>query len=162
GADVDVLSGIARASLTDQDLVPTDGFLDASAFTLGPVTLLGGPGNDTLLGGGGDDLLDGGAGTNSLVGGAGKDTLRTGRGNDVLDGGTGTNSVVLDPGAVNGVTITLTNTTLTIQEPGFTLVERLSNLQQATLNGTDASDLLDASAFTLGPVGLNGLDGDDT
>jgi Ca2+-binding RTX toxin-like protein len=55
--------------------------LDASAFTLGSVTLLGGAGNDTLKGGSGADLLDGGDDTDSLIGGPGADTLLNGESN---------------------------------------------------------------------------------
>jgi Ca2+-binding RTX toxin-like protein len=64
--------------------------LDATGFTHGAVTLLGGAGNDTLLGGSGNDSLAGAGGDDSLVGGAGNDTLDGGAGTDTLDGGTGT------------------------------------------------------------------------
>src|SRR5262249_41643793 len=63
--------------------------LDASALTLGQVTLLGGDGNDTLLGGSGNNVLLGGAGNDSLTGGPGRDLLVGGSGIDVLDGGGG-------------------------------------------------------------------------
>ena len=41
--------------------------LDASAFTLGPVTLSGGGGDDTFSGGTGNDQITGGGGTDVLV-----------------------------------------------------------------------------------------------
>ena len=74
------LSGITRASLDGGAGANT---LSASAFTLGPVTLRGGGGNDSLLGGSGNDLLDGGAGTDTLNGGPGTDTAVNG---EVLSG----------------------------------------------------------------------------
>ncbi|HSB88198.1 MAG TPA: calcium-binding protein, partial [Ilumatobacteraceae bacterium] len=86
--------------------------LDASAFTLGSVTLtggsgddtltggsagdhlFGGPGNDSLIGGGGADILDGGADNDTLEGGAGNDTLLGGTGDDRLEGGADNDSLV--------------------------------------------------------------------
>ncbi len=64
----------------------------------GPVTLIGGDGNDTLegtpfddslIGGAGDDTLKGEQGTDSLIGEAGADNLLGGDGNDFLSGGDG-------------------------------------------------------------------------
>ena len=72
--------------------------MDASGFTLGSVTLIGGSGDDELTGGshgdqlvgmGGDDLLMGKAGDDTLTGGAGHDRLLGGDGADLLDGGSG-------------------------------------------------------------------------
>ncbi len=60
GNGTDKLTNIERAVLTGTAGSNT---LDASAFTLGNVTLLGGAGNDTLIGGTANDSLDGGAGT---------------------------------------------------------------------------------------------------
>ena len=65
------LTGIDQASLTGG---PSGHRLDASAFTLGSVTLVGGAGNDTVLGGSGDDILTGGGGVDSLDGGGGFNT----------------------------------------------------------------------------------------
>ncbi len=79
--------------------------LDASAFTLGSVTLQGGIADDVLLGGHGNDVLLGGAGHDSLVGGdgrdlligdAGADILEGGKGEDILIGGTSTHAANLD------------------------------------------------------------------
>ena len=60
GNGTDQLTKIERAVLTGTSGNNT---LDASAFTLGNVTLLGGDGNDMLIGGAGNDSLDGGAGS---------------------------------------------------------------------------------------------------
>ena len=86
GVGTDKLFSIEEASLTGG---VSNNKLDASAFTLGAVTLSGGAGNDTLLGGSGADALLGGDGKDSLVGGAGADTLIGGLGNDTLKGGDG-------------------------------------------------------------------------
>jgi Ca2+-binding RTX toxin-like protein len=61
--------------------------LDASAFTLGTVTLQGEAGDDTLIGGSGNDFLRGGEGNDFLFGGAGNDDLQGEDGNDTLNGG---------------------------------------------------------------------------
>jgi Ca2+-binding RTX toxin-like protein len=95
--------------------------IDASAFTLGDLLLVGRGGNDVLKGGSGndriygdtgDDVLDGFAGNDSLYGdgadfasSTGNDTLRGGDGNDSLFGdefyGGGTGNDILDGGDGN-------------------------------------------------------------
>ena len=66
-------------SLTDIDQADLTGgnsgnIIDASAFNLGSVTLIGGTGNDSLLGGSGNDFLTGGGGRDTLDGGVGYNT----------------------------------------------------------------------------------------
>jgi Ca2+-binding RTX toxin-like protein len=61
--------------------------IDASAFSVGSVTLYGMGGDDVLIGGTGNDVLDGGEGNDSLYGGAGNDLLLGRNGNDILNGG---------------------------------------------------------------------------
>src|SRR5262249_27336764 len=68
---VTLASGIEQAQLTGGDNANT---LDASAFTLGSVTLIGGDGDDVLKGGAGDDTLSGGLGVDTLDGGGGTNT----------------------------------------------------------------------------------------
>ena len=95
--------------------------IDASAFTLGDLLLVGRGGNDVLKGGSGndriygdtgDDVLDGFGGNDSLYGdgadfasSTGNDTLRGGDGNDSLFGdefyGGGTGNDILDGGDGN-------------------------------------------------------------
>ncbi len=73
------LNGIEQAQLTagtDNDI------LDATAFSLGTVTLNAGGGNDTLWGGTKNDILDGGNGNDTLIGGLGTDKLTGGVGSD--------------------------------------------------------------------------------
>jgi Ca2+-binding RTX toxin-like protein len=94
--------------------------IDASGYTLGPVTIIGSGGNDTLkggaendfilagsgfdvvTGGAGDDFITGNAGNDSLsgddgddtiIGGSGRDTLAGGRDADVLRGASGTDAI---------------------------------------------------------------------
>ena len=73
----DKLTRIEHAILTG---TASNNVLNASAFTLGNVTLLGGDGNDTLLGSSSDDSLDGGAGIDRV--------RQTARGNQVFDANT--------------------------------------------------------------------------
>ncbi|MDH4156934.1 MAG: hypothetical protein OEW00_06620, partial [candidate division Zixibacteria bacterium] len=86
GSDTVAISNIEQAELTGIGSVNT---LDASAFTLGSVTLDGGGGADILKGGSGDDTLIGGNGNDKLTGGGGNDTLTGGIGNDTYFFGTG-------------------------------------------------------------------------
>jgi len=109
-------------------------FFDTGAFT-GPVTLNGETGNDTLVSGPGNDLLTGGADDDSINGNAGADTLV-----ESAD-----------------VSFTLTNTSM--NGLGNDTIRRI---EQARLFSGDSDNLLDASAFTLGPVTLAGGAGADT
>lgn len=108
GIDVSSISGtnvvLTDASFNGTDTIvnveivnvtagATDSLLDASAYTLGSVNLIGGLGNDTLLGGSGNDTLSGNEGNDSIVGGAGNDIATGGIGNDVILGGTGNDNL---------------------------------------------------------------------
>ncbi len=104
GAGNDQLVSIENVRLTAG---ATSSLLDASGFTIGNVSLIGGAGNDTLRGGSGSDSLDGGDGNDSLTGGAGvdilggglgNDTLRGGDGNDILNGGGDNDNIFGDAG----------------------------------------------------------------
>ena len=67
--------------------------IDASAFTSGPVTLIGSAGPDTLTGGSGDDLILAGGGRDSVSGGEGNDFITGSSGNDTLSGGGGNDTI---------------------------------------------------------------------
>lgn len=118
--------------------------LNASGSSLAAIALDGDAGNDTLKGGSGSDLLDGGDGNDTLTGSAG---------NDSFTGGAGTDRVS-ETGNVN---FTLTNTTLTGNGS-----DTLNSIERATLTGGTGNNNLNASAFTLGAVTLNGEAGNDT
>ena len=91
GLGDDRLLTIEKAMLTGGD---GDNEIDASGFTKGAVTLLGGAGNDTLTGGTKNDLILGQDGDDSLTGGAGNDTVLGGFGNDELFGGLGNDVLI--------------------------------------------------------------------
>ncbi|MFO0844206.1 MAG: calcium-binding protein [Gemmataceae bacterium] len=78
------LVGISRAILLGGEGA---NLLNATAFTLGGVVLVGNGGNDTLRGGAGRDVLIGGRGADALLGNAGDDVLVSGFTN--YDGGVG-------------------------------------------------------------------------
>ena len=118
----------------------------------GDDTLRGQGGNDTLNGGIGADNLDGGDNNDTLNGSIGNDTLNGGSGNDRIDGGTGTDTVV-----ESGVNFTLTNSQL-IGNGTDTVI----SIEGAILTGSSGNNILNASAFTLGSVTLNGGFGNDT
>ncbi|NLC71635.1 MAG: DUF4347 domain-containing protein, partial [Desulfuromonadaceae bacterium] len=129
---VDSLLGIEGAVLIGGG---GDNIIDASGFTLGSVSLVGGAGNDTLTGGSGDDYLSGGLGNDILSGGGGIDTLIEARDADFV----------------------LTDTQLAIGAE----VDILSDIERAELTGGNSNNTIDASAFTLGGVVLDGGAGDD-
>ena len=106
GQGTDQLFDIETAEITGGD---GNNLLDASDFTLGPVTLLGGVGNDTLRGGSGDDSLAGGAGDDSYAGGDGGDYYRfdtpVGVENETLDDPSAVGRDVLDFSGVNSALV---------------------------------------------------------
>ena len=79
GAEIDTLASVEQAILFGG---ATDNIMDASAFTLGRVVLVGADGHDTLVGGSGDDILVGNSGDDILEGRAGNDLIGGGLGND--------------------------------------------------------------------------------
>jgi Ca2+-binding RTX toxin-like protein len=64
----------------------------------GPMTLLGGAGNDELVGGPNDDNLSGNAGNDTIRGNAGNDMATGGDGQDVIFAGNGRDNVTGDGG----------------------------------------------------------------
>ncbi|HEX3152259.1 MAG TPA: calcium-binding protein [Gemmataceae bacterium] len=118
--------------------------LDATKFTLAPVTLTGGDGDDTLIGGAKNDSINGGKGNDLLTGGLG---------DDAIDGGIGTDDQIVETGVTG---FTLTNTKLTGKG-----TDLLSGIELANLTDGRKSNKIDASAFT-GNVTLTGGSGNDT
>ncbi len=137
GSGQDTLSSIEAAELYGRNSANR---LDASGFTVGPVTLVGRDGDDTLIGSPQSDWLEGGAGNDSVVGGGGTDTVVG----------------VLSPIAPAG-TLVLSDTSLT----GALGTDTLSQIEQGSLVGGPGDDTLNANAFTLGPVTLAGEAGND-
>ena len=120
------LNTIETASLTGG---ASDDVIRATAFTKGPVTLVGGAGDDLLLGGSKDDSLVGGSGNDVLIGGDGRDSLDGGDDRDLLIGGAGADSLFGGAGddILIGGTISLSNNDYAL---------RVENL----LNGGGAND----------------------
>ena len=143
--------------------------LDAEAFS-NSVELAGSDGNDTLWGGLGDDSLHGGAGIDVLYGGPGDDMLDGGPGDDTLFGGDnddslagaeGTNTLNGDAGydyvsESGDVDWVLTNTLLT-----GVGTNTLAGIEAAALMGGGEDNTFDVSAFSLGTIGIVGLEGTD-
>jgi len=91
GLGTDTLLTIENVSLTGGDGGNT---IDASAFTKGAVTLIGGAGNDVIKGGSGNDAISGRDGDDEIFGGGGNDTLLGGFGNDILNGEAGNDLLI--------------------------------------------------------------------
>jgi Ca2+-binding RTX toxin-like protein len=187
GTEGDILLG----NTGDDSILGEDGDDNIDGGT-GTDILDGGAGNDTITGGDGGDSIDGGAGmdslngngdadtidggadddmvfgdggTDSLSGGDGNDTVDGGADNDTLAGGGGTDSLVGGTGvdqvaevAVDAEEIVLTDTTLTVG--GFS--DTVNGVEEFILTGGSLSSRIDASAYTLGNVTINGEGGDDT
>ena len=131
----------------------TIGGLGAYAGTL---TVNGGTGNDRINATASSIpvLLTGGAGNDVLTGSAFNDTLQGGQGNDTLRGN---NGIDLSDEVVSGEKIILTNTGVsTLGKDSLTSIERFE------ITADSLNNVIDASAFTLGSVVLNGGDGNDT
>jgi uncharacterized delta-60 repeat protein len=165
------LSGVDRATLSGG---PSDNRLDASGFTAGPVTLIGGAGDDLLIGSPNGDDMRGSDGDDVFVGNGGIDTVTGGAGTDT----------VLVPGTVGADTLAVAEAagthTVTINAQVTTyaatstferiLVEAGERNDSVTLSGAlvattvDAgagNDTVDASAATTAVILLGGA-GDDS
>ena len=116
--------------------------IDASEYTLGPVTIIGSSGNDNLKGGSGNDLILAGAGRDSIDGGAGSDLIFGRRGRDMINGGSG-NDTVFGGGGRDEI-------------DGGTDADVLSGGGgRDTIRGGDGTD------FAIGGGGEDSIDGDD-
>lgn len=147
--------------------------IDASGYTLGPVTIIGSTGDDTLkggsaadliFGGAGKDVIEGGAGADFVLGGRGRDTLRGDAGNDTVSGGSGWDEI--DGGADADVLLGSSGrdtirggggTDLVIGGGGPDLLD--GDADDDTLFGGGGQDDI---AGGLGVDRLNGIDRDDT
>ncbi len=151
GLGADILSEIETVSLTGGNKNNT---FNASGFTQGSVTLVGGGGNDLLQGSDAADLLSGGAGNDILQGNSGNDTLTGDAGNDSFDGG-----------ADNDRIVEIGNVNLTLSAAGLlglgtdTFVE--DSIEEASLTGGAGNNALAVNGFT-GAVTLSGGAGSDT
>ncbi len=145
-----------RVSFTeDQPQVLSD---TQHAAGLGPneeIDTLSGVEQASLTGGVSGNDFDATAftGAVTLDGAAGDDTLRGSDGGDSLVGGSESDRVIQSVNASQ----TLTNSQLT----GIG-TDTLSGVERASLTGGGAANDLDASAFSAGPVSLDGVGGDDT
>src|SRR5262249_44718804 len=126
GLGNDVLSNIEQASLTGGSNGKT---INAAAFTLGPVTIIGGGGSDSITGGSRNDVLSGHLG------------------NDTINGGPGTDTIVESA----DVSFVLSNTSLS----GLGN-DTLTSIERAILTGGAGANSIDASGFSVGSATLDG------
>jgi Ca2+-binding RTX toxin-like protein len=164
-------------------LVSGDNIFDGSAVTKYHMQLGGNDGNDTLLGGALPDLIDGGNGDDFIHGGGGDDnrvfypTLGTlaglfgGAGNDTIFGGPGDDYIedigpngVADGGSGTDFFRGINVNKAVITDTSFAMGSGVSignGIEAFRFDGTSGNDTLDAGTYTLGPVALVGLDGND-
>jgi len=112
-------------------------FLQGNSIITGNLRLDGRFDNDTLIGTAFDDTMTGGGGSDEIIGGAG-------------------NNILVETRDAN---MTLTNTVLSYST-GETAT--FSGITRAILTGGPSANRIDASAFTLGSVILDGAAGNDT
>ena len=91
GSDADMLISIEGLQLIASG---PNSVIDASAYSLGPVTIIGSSGNDTLRGGAGNDVILAGSGSDIVSGGEGDDFISGGSGSDTLSGNAGNDTIV--------------------------------------------------------------------
>jgi len=183
GPGGDFLNAVEQVQIEIDD--PTGARVDASNYTLGPVTVVGGAGrdiiigtsrndflngragrdqifggdgNDRLLGGGSNDLLVGGNGKDTLLGNSGVDTLSGGAGNDRLVGGNN-RTVLREEGFAGDVTIISNGQAATLTGLGNDVLR--GSFKTLQLTGDDGPNRIDASGFDFA-VTLQGGGGDDT
>lgn len=187
GLGTDTLSSFEAARITGG---LSGNSINTATFT-GPVTLIGGGGNDTLTSGGGNDSISGDAGDDLINSGAGNDSVTGDDGNDILFGGTGSDLLLggigndkvngqggnndsisggtgddsLDGGAGSGDVLIESGDVATMTMTNTTLVgfgnDSLVGFESAQLTGGISDNVIDASGFTIGPVSLFGGDGND-
>jgi Ca2+-binding RTX toxin-like protein len=159
--------------------------VDASTYTLGRVTIIGGAGRDTiigsaqndflngrggrdqifggdgndrLLGGGSSDLLVGGNGRDTILGNSGIDTISGGEGNDRLVGGNN-RSVLREEGFAGDVTVASNGQAATLTGLGNDNLQ--GSFTTVELIGGDGPNKIDASGYKFA-ITLQGGGGDDT
>ncbi len=128
-------------------LSPQADRFDASLAGL-PVTVNGGEGNDSLAGGTANDQLSGGNGDDTLTGGFGQDSL---------DAGAGGLDLLFE---IFNADLTLTQSKLTVETNGNTVLDSLSGFEKGLLLGGGSPNRMDASLAGL-PVTLFGGGGND-
>jgi Ca2+-binding RTX toxin-like protein len=94
GIDTFTVSGWTGTGTMSGGSGGTSDKIVTNQFTLGPVTLHGGGGDDVLIGGSKNDSLDGGSGRDLLIGGQGVDDLLGGTDEDIVIGGTSSHSPI--------------------------------------------------------------------
>ncbi|NQV25071.1 MAG: hypothetical protein HQ518_11965, partial [Rhodopirellula sp.] len=183
GPGGDFLDSVEALQIEIDD--PTGARVDASAYTLGRVTIIGGDGRDTiigtrfndflngrggsdqifggdgndrLLGGGSNDLLVGGNGRDTILGNSGIDTISGGEGNDRIVGGNQT-TVLREENFAGDITVASSGLELTLSGLGNDTL--LGSYSSVELTGDDGPNRIDASGVNFA-VTLKGGGGDDT
>ncbi len=152
----DTLSAIEQVSLTGG---AGNNNINAAAFTLGQVTLLGLAGNDTLQGGVNPDSLVGGLGNDVIAGGGGNDTITwaSGEGSDTLDGEAGTD-VLTFSGTTGNDTITgsAAGSTVTVTDGASSLsFSGIEDLRIIARDGADTITINDLTTSALTDLTIN-------
>ena len=147
--------------------------IDASGYTLSPVTIVGSSGDDTLTGGSDADLVIAGAGNDSVDGGGGADFILGGQGNDTINGDAGSDTILggggsdaIDGGTNDDVLIGGHRNDTIRGDSGTDFI--FGGVGRDSIDGNDDNDTLfggtgrDNIAGGLGIDQLNGMERDDS
>jgi Ca2+-binding RTX toxin-like protein len=142
----------------------------------GPITMVGGAGDDIFYGSVGNDVIKGDAGYDRLFGDLGNDTIEGGAGNDYMVGGAGDDVFLIGASAgidefdgsegVDTIQASAANVVITMGPfTQFGGIEVLSSggFANVTVAGTSGADDMNFSGFTsTGGISIGGGAGNDT
>lgn len=168
GNDIYALGADTSDTITDASGIDTitstisrslAGYAAIENLTLLGSAAINGSGNalsNVISGNAASNILSGGTGNDTLIGGAGRDTLNGGAGNDTYHLYAETTDIIYDASGVDTITSTISRSLA-----GYTVIENLTLLGTAVINGTGnaLSNIISGNA---GANTLSGGGGNDT
>lgn len=158
GLGDDTLNSVEQAELTGGSGSNT---INASAFTLGSVTLRGEGGDDTLFGGSQPDNLHGGTGDDEIHGNGGNDIITGSFGADAIFGDSGLDTLNEGFSSTTDKTFSMSNTATVFTDNGSAAtVDQLNSIERANIVMLAGDNDIFLGNFT-GTATITGGSGDD-